>query len=59
MNLQLNPERHTCYSGPFARRGVWDAVYSQLCPECMVLELLVLLYHPIHGWFLMLNRWRM
>ncbi|KAM0029204.1 putative endoplasmic reticulum oxidoreductin 1, ERO1-like superfamily [Helianthus debilis subsp. tardiflorus] len=32
LNLQLNPERHTGYSGPSARR-VWDAVYSQICPE--------------------------
>ncbi|KAJ0801504.1 putative endoplasmic reticulum oxidoreductin 1, ERO1-like superfamily [Helianthus annuus] len=32
LDLQLNPERHTGYSGPSARR-VWDAVYSQLCPE--------------------------
>ncbi|MFS8019884.1 putative endoplasmic reticulum oxidoreductin 1, ERO1-like superfamily [Helianthus anomalus] len=32
LNLQLNPERHTGFSGPSARR-VWDAVYSQLCPE--------------------------
>ncbi|XP_022009355.1 uncharacterized protein LOC110908693 isoform X2 [Helianthus annuus] len=32
LNLQLNPERYSSYSGPSARR-VWDAVYSQLCPE--------------------------
>ncbi|XP_057948137.1 endoplasmic reticulum oxidoreductin-1 isoform X2 [Malania oleifera] len=32
VNLQLNPERYTGYTGPSARR-VWDAVYSENCPK--------------------------
>ncbi|KAK4782330.1 hypothetical protein SAY86_016432 [Trapa natans] len=32
VNLQLNPERYTGYSGPSARR-IWDAVYSENCPK--------------------------
>lgn len=33
VNLQLNPERYTGYTGPSARR-IWDAVYSENCPKC-------------------------
>ncbi|XP_010275885.1 PREDICTED: endoplasmic reticulum oxidoreductin-1-like [Nelumbo nucifera] len=32
VNLQLNPERYTGYSGPSARR-IWDAVYTENCPK--------------------------
>ncbi|KAL3502977.1 hypothetical protein ACH5RR_037426 [Cinchona calisaya] len=32
VNLLLNPERYTGYSGPSARR-IWDAVYSENCPQ--------------------------
>ncbi|XP_024968232.1 endoplasmic reticulum oxidoreductin-1-like isoform X1 [Cynara cardunculus var. scolymus] len=32
VNLQLNPERHTGYTGPSARR-IWDAIYSENCPR--------------------------
>ncbi|KAF8030971.1 hypothetical protein BT93_D0226 [Corymbia citriodora subsp. variegata] len=32
VNLQLNPERYTGYSGPSARR-IWDAVYAENCPK--------------------------
>ncbi|XP_015583960.1 endoplasmic reticulum oxidoreductin-1 [Ricinus communis] len=32
VNLQLNPERYTGYTGPSARR-IWDAVYSENCPR--------------------------
>ncbi|XP_010538548.1 PREDICTED: endoplasmic reticulum oxidoreductin-2 [Tarenaya hassleriana] len=32
VNLQLNPERYTGYSGPSARR-IWDAVYNENCPK--------------------------
>ncbi|KAL2476483.1 Endoplasmic reticulum oxidoreductin-1 [Abeliophyllum distichum] len=32
INLQLNPERYTGYSGPSARR-IWDAIYSENCPK--------------------------
>ncbi|KAM5586589.1 hypothetical protein ABKV19_005490 [Rosa sericea] len=32
VNLLLNPERYTGYTGPSARR-VWDAVYSENCPK--------------------------
>lgn len=31
VNLQLNPERYTGYTGPSARR-IWDAIYSENCP---------------------------
>ncbi|KAL6534979.1 hypothetical protein OROHE_013033 [Orobanche hederae] len=30
LNLQLNPERYTGYTGPSARR-IWDAIYSENC----------------------------
>jgi len=33
VNLQLNPERYTGYTGDSARR-IWDAVYSENCPKC-------------------------
>ncbi|CAK9147716.1 unnamed protein product [Ilex paraguariensis] len=32
VNLQLNPERYTGYTGPSARR-IWDAVYTENCPK--------------------------
>ncbi|WCJ27436.1 Endoplasmic reticulum oxidoreductin-1 [Euphorbia peplus] len=32
VNLQLNPERYSGYTGPSARR-IWDAVYSENCPK--------------------------
>ncbi|XP_009804526.1 endoplasmic reticulum oxidoreductin-1-like [Nicotiana sylvestris] len=32
VNLQLNPERYTGYSGPSARR-IWDAIYIENCPK--------------------------
>ena len=33
VNLQLNPERYTGYTGPSARR-IWDAIYTENCPKC-------------------------
>jgi len=33
VNLLLNPERYTGYTGPSARR-IWDAIYSENCPKC-------------------------
>ncbi|KAG8364818.1 hypothetical protein BUALT_Bualt18G0038200 [Buddleja alternifolia] len=36
VNLQLNPERYTGYTGPSARR-IWDAIYSENCPKCQFL----------------------
>ncbi|CAI9294953.1 unnamed protein product [Lactuca saligna] len=32
VNLQLNPEHHTGYTGPSARR-IWVAIYSEHCPR--------------------------
>ncbi|XP_012071512.1 endoplasmic reticulum oxidoreductin-1 isoform X2 [Jatropha curcas] len=32
VNLQLNPERYTGYSGPSARR-IWDAIYLENCAK--------------------------
>ncbi|KAG1334131.1 endoplasmic reticulum oxidoreductin-1 [Cocos nucifera] len=32
VNLQLNPERYTGYTGPSAWR-IWDAVYKENCPK--------------------------
>ncbi|KAL8238002.1 hypothetical protein R6Q59_019083 [Mikania micrantha] len=32
VNLQLNAERHTGYTGPSARR-IWDSIYSENCPR--------------------------
>lgn len=37
VNLQLNPERYTGYTGPSARR-IWDAIYMENCPKCMLLD---------------------
>lgn len=37
VNLQLNPERYTGYSGPSARR-IWDAIYSENCPKCEIIS---------------------
>ncbi|XP_004511502.1 endoplasmic reticulum oxidoreductin-2-like isoform X2 [Cicer arietinum] len=37
VNLQLNPERYTGYTGPSARR-IWDAVYSENCPKYLSQE---------------------
>ena len=39
VNLLLNPERYTGYTGPSARR-IWDAVYSENCPQCKLVVLL-------------------
>ncbi|CAI0544942.1 unnamed protein product [Linum tenue] len=51
VNLQLNPERYTGYTGPSARR-IWDAVYSENCPKYPSEELCQeerLLYKLISG----------
>ncbi|KAI7737085.1 hypothetical protein M8C21_027315 [Ambrosia artemisiifolia] len=32
VNLQLNAERYTGYTGPSARR-IWDAIYTENCPR--------------------------
>jgi len=32
VNLQLNPERYTGYTGDSARR-IWDAIYKENCPK--------------------------
>ncbi|WOL15253.1 endoplasmic reticulum oxidoreductin-1 [Canna indica] len=32
VNLQLNPERYTGYTGPSARR-IWEAIYAENCPK--------------------------
>lgn len=37
VNLQLNPERYTGYTGPSARR-IWDAIYTENCPKCELLS---------------------
>lgn len=42
VNLQLNPERYTGYTGPSARR-IWDSVYSENCPKCNI-SLLISLF---------------
>lgn len=34
VNLQLNPERYTGYTGDSARR-IWDSIYKENCPKCM------------------------
>ena len=34
VNLQLNPERYTGYTGDSARR-IWDAIYKENCPKCI------------------------
>ena len=33
VNLQLNPERYTGYSGTSTWR-IWDAIYKENCPKC-------------------------
>lgn len=33
VDLQLNPERYTGYTGPSARR-IWDAIYLENCHNC-------------------------
>jgi hypothetical protein len=33
VNLQLNPERYTGYTGDSARR-IWDSIYKENCPRC-------------------------
>ncbi|KAG5590537.1 hypothetical protein H5410_041051, partial [Solanum commersonii] len=38
VNLQLNPERYTGYSGPFGKR-IWDAVYLDNCPKYLAGEI--------------------
>uniref|UniRef100_M0ZYW3 Endoplasmic oxidoreductin 1 n=2 Tax=Solanum tuberosum TaxID=4113 RepID=M0ZYW3_SOLTU len=38
VNLQLNPERYTGYSGPYAKR-IWDAVYLDNCPKYLAGEI--------------------
>ncbi|CAN1302372.1 Endoplasmic reticulum oxidoreductin-1 [Linum perenne] len=51
VNLQLNPERYTGYTGPSARR-IWDAVYAENCPKYPSEELCQeerLLYKLISG----------
>lgn len=51
VNLQLNPERYTGYTGPSARR-IWDATYSENCPKYPSEELCQeekLLYKLISG----------
>lgn len=40
VNLQLNPERYTGYTGPSARR-IWDAIYSENCPKCELMILII------------------
>ncbi|CAL9089964.1 unnamed protein product [Musa acuminata var. zebrina] len=32
VNLQLNPERYTGYTGPSARR-IWETIYTENCPK--------------------------
>lgn len=48
VNLQLNPERYTGYTGPSARR-IWDAIYSENCPTCEFM--LPLFMHASHMLF--------
>jgi hypothetical protein len=49
VNLQLNPERYTGYTGPSARR-IWDAVYSENCPKCKLSSETTILYIVCHMW---------
>lgn len=46
VNLQLNPERYTGYTGPSPRR-IWDAIYTENCPKCMLFFLQVSLDNTI------------
>ncbi|KAL0407508.1 UNVERIFIED_CONTAM: Endoplasmic reticulum oxidoreductin-2 [Sesamum latifolium] len=54
VNLQLNPERYTGYSGPSARR-IWDAVYLENCQkldpsgECQERRILYKLISGLHS----------
>ncbi|XP_074311238.1 endoplasmic reticulum oxidoreductin-1 [Silene latifolia] len=53
VNLLLNPERYTGYTGPSARR-IWDAVYSENCPkyasgDCQEKKVLYKLISGLHA----------
>ncbi|KAK4488160.1 hypothetical protein RD792_003902 [Penstemon davidsonii] len=53
VNLQLNPERYTGYTGPSARR-IWDAIYLENCPnypagECQEKRILYKLISGLHS----------
>lgn len=53
VNLQLNPERYTGYTGPSARR-IWDAIYTENCPkypsgECQEKRILYKLISGLHS----------
>ncbi|GER48902.1 endoplasmic oxidoreductin-1 [Striga asiatica] len=53
VNLQLNPERYTGYTGPSARR-IWDAVYLENClkypsGECQEKRILYKLISGLHS----------
>ncbi|OAY80841.1 Endoplasmic reticulum oxidoreductin-1 [Ananas comosus] len=54
VNLQLNPERYTGYSGPSAWR-IWDAIYKENCPKypseefCQEKKLLYKLISGLHS----------
>ncbi|KAI3466838.1 hypothetical protein Pfo_023501 [Paulownia fortunei] len=53
VNLQLNPERYTGYTGPSARR-IWDAVYLENCHkypsgECQEKRILYKLISGLHS----------
>ncbi|KAG5515861.1 hypothetical protein RHGRI_036789 [Rhododendron griersonianum] len=43
VNLQLNPERYTGYTGPSPRR-IWDAIYTENCHKCMLFFLQAFLF---------------
>ncbi|CAI9753572.1 unnamed protein product [Fraxinus pennsylvanica] len=52
VNLQLNPEGYTGYTGPSARR-IWDAIYIENCPkypfgECQEKRILYKLISGLH-----------
>jgi ERO1-like protein alpha len=42
VNLQLNPERYTGYTGDSARR-IWDSIYKENFPKCKQMRSLFLL----------------
>ncbi|KAL6538715.1 Endoplasmic reticulum oxidoreductin-1 [Orobanche gracilis] len=53
VNLQLNPERYTGYTGPSARR-IWDAIYLENCQkypseECQEKRILYKLVSGLHS----------
>ncbi|XP_051134844.1 endoplasmic reticulum oxidoreductin-1-like [Andrographis paniculata] len=53
VNLQLNPERYTGYSGPSARR-IWNAIYMENCnkypsEECQEKRILYKLISGLHS----------